>query len=113
VDEDLNTLSGGNQQKVLFGKWLLVAPRVLLLDEPTRGIDVGAKRQIYGIITDLASQGLGVLLVSSELEEVMGLSDRVYLIRAGRTIGTVDPRETTLDQVLFRLFGLSADTQIA
>lgn len=113
VDEDLNTLSGGNQQKVLFGKWLLVAPRVLLLDEPTRGIDVGAKRQIYGIITDLASQGLGVLLVSSELEEVMGLSDRVYLIRAGRTIGTVDPRETTLDQVLFRLFGLSADAQIA
>jgi ribose transport system ATP-binding protein len=113
VDEDINTLSGGNQQKVLFGKWLGVGPRLLLLDEPTRGIDVGAKRQIYAMIADLASKGLGVLLVSSELEEVMGLSDQVYLVRAGRTIGKLDPRETTLDQVLFRLFGLPTDAQVA
>ena len=113
VDEDITALSGGNQQKVLFGKWLGISPRLLLLDKPARGIDVGAKRQIYRMIADLAEQGLGVLLVSSELEEVMGLSDRVYLIRAGRTIGMVDPRETTVDQVLFHLFGLSADPQIA
>ena len=113
VDEDIDTLSGGNQQKVMFGKWLGIGPRLLLLDEPTRGIDVGAKRQIYAMIADLAAKGLGVLLVSSELEEVMGLSDQIYLIHAGRTIGKIDPRETTLDQILFRLFGLPTDAQVA
>jgi ABC-type sugar transport system ATPase subunit len=113
VDEDINTLSGGNQQKVMFGKWLGIGPKLLLLDEPTRGIDVGAKRQIYAMIADLAGKGLGVLLVSSELEEVMGLSDQIYLIHAGRTIGKLNPRETTLDQILFRLFGLPTDAQVA
>jgi ribose transport system ATP-binding protein len=113
VDEDINTLSGGNQQKVMFGKWLGIGPKLLLLDEPTRGIDVGAKRQIYAMIADLAAKGLGVLLVSSELEEVMGLSDQIYLIHAGRTIGKLNPRETTLDQILFRLFGLPTDAQVA
>ncbi len=112
-DEDIRTLSGGNQQKVLLGRWLGVAPRLLLLDEPTRGIDVGAKQQIYETIVQLAARGLGIVLVSSELEEVMGLSHRVYLIRGGRTLGLVDPQETTLDQVLFRLFGLATDTQTA
>lgn len=112
VDEDIATLSGGNQQKVLFGKWLGIAPRILLLDEPTRGIDVGAKRQIYEMIVALATRGLGVVLVSSELEEVMGLSHRVHLIRAGQTIGEVDPRVATLDEVLFRLFGLPSEASI-
>ena len=112
-DEDIMTLSGGNQQKVLLGRWLGVTPKLLLLDEPTRGIDVGAKQQIYETIVQLAERGLGIVLVSSELEEVMGLSDRVYLIRSGRTLGMVDPQEATLDQVLFRLFGLAAQTQTA
>jgi ribose transport system ATP-binding protein len=113
VDADVATLSGGNQQKVLFGRWLHASPRVLLLDEPTRGIDIGAKRRIYELIVDLASRGLGVLLVSSELEEVMSLSSRVYLIHGGRTIGTVDPAQTSLDEVIFRLFGLHEEARLA
>ena len=106
-DEDITKLSGGNQQKVLFGKWLGARPRLLLLDEPTKGIDVAAKTQIYDMIASLASQGMSIVLVSSELEEVMGLSHRVYLIRDGQTIGEVDPHDATLDDVLFRLFGLA------
>lgn len=113
VDGEVVTLSGGNQQKVLFGKWLTTSPNVLLLDEPTRGVDIGAKRRIYDLIVDLAREGLGVVLVSSELEEVMSLSTRVYLIHAGRTIGAVDPKETTLDQVVFTLFGLHEEAQSA
>ena len=113
VDADVATLSGGNQQKVLFGRWLDASPRVLLLDEPTRGIDIGAKRRIYDLIVDLAGRGLGVVLVSSELEEVMSLSTRVYLIHAGRTIGTVDPRTTSIDEVVFRLFGLHQEVRPA
>lgn len=112
-DADIATLSGGNQQKVLFGKWLATSPRVLLLDEPTRGVDIGAKRRIYDLVVDLAARGLGILLVSSELEEVMSLSHRVYLIHGGRTIGEVDPRETTLESVLFRLFGMSQEPKVA
>ena len=113
VDEAITRLSGGNQQKVLFGKWLGASPRILLLDEPTKGVDVGAKKQIYEIVARLASQGLGVVLVSSELEEVMGLSHRVVLIRGGRTIGTVDPASTTVDEVLYSLFGLNAQAKSA
>lgn len=107
VDGSVATLSGGNQQKVLFARWMSASPRVLLLDEPTRGVDVAAKRRIYRLITELGAQGLGVLLVSSELEEVMSLCHRVYLIHNGRTFDEVDPRETTLDHVVFRLFGLA------
>src|SRR5205085_10581071 len=79
-----STLSGGNQQKVVLAKWLLTNPKVLLLDEPTRGIDVGAKQEIYQQIHRLASQGLAIVLVSSELPEVLGLSDRVMVIHKGR-----------------------------
>jgi ribose transport system ATP-binding protein len=104
VDHPVATLSGGNQQKVLFGKWILGNPRVVLLDEPTRGVDVGAKQQIYQVITDLAAAGSAVILISSELEEVMGLSHRVYLIREGRIILEVEPSHVTIDEVLLTLF---------
>lgn len=106
VDGDVSFFSGGNQQKVLFAKWMLRRPDVILLDEPTRGVDVGAKQKIYEVIVGLAGAGAAVLLVSSELEEVMGLSHRVYLLHQGRLLGEVDPRATTVDDVLFRLFGL-------
>jgi ABC-type sugar transport system ATPase subunit len=99
------TLSGGNQQKVLFAKWMVADPRVILLDEPTRGVDVGAKQHIYRIITELAASGAAILLISSELEEVMGLSHRVYLIRDGRIIQVISPAQVTVDEVLHRLFG--------
>ena len=80
-------LSGGNQQKVVLGKWLAMEPKVLLLDEPTRGIDVGAKQEIFGLMEDLAGRGVAILFVSSELEEVMGMSDRALVMHEGRITG--------------------------
>lgn len=80
-------LSGGNQQKLLLARWLAIKPRVLLLDEPTRGVDIGAKSEIYRIISDLAAQGVAVLMVSSELQEIIGLSDRVLVMREGKLVG--------------------------
>jgi len=80
-------LSGGNQQKVVLGKWLALRPRVLLLDEPTRGIDVGAKQEIYRLMEELARQGIAILFVSSEMEEILGMSDRVLVMHEGRLAG--------------------------
>ncbi len=88
----VSALSGGNQQKTAIAKWLVKTPRVLLADEPTRGIDVGAKRAIYELIDELAAQGLGVLLISSELEEVLGLAHRVLVVRAGRIVAELAAR---------------------
>src|SRR5205823_14162219 len=93
VDAPVVTLSGGNQQKVLFAKWLVRPPRVLLADEPTRGVDVGAKRQIHELIVELADQGMAVLLISSELEEVIGLAHRVLVMRRGRIVAEYDSEE--------------------
>ena len=85
----VRTLSGGNQQKVVLGKWLATQPRVLLLDEPTRGIDVGSKSEIYGLMHDLAGQGVAILFASSEMEEILGLSDRVLVMHQGQITGEV------------------------
>ncbi|MEO3857991.1 sugar ABC transporter ATP-binding protein [Acrocarpospora sp. B8E8] len=106
VDGDISVYSGGNQQKVLFAKWLLGRPEFLILDEPTRGVDVGAKARIYQLIVDIATAGTGVLLISSELEEVVGLSHRVYLVRQGSLIGEVAAAETSVEVLLQRLFGV-------
>ncbi len=92
VEQPVQTLSGGNQQKVVVGRWLLTDPRVLLLDEPTRGVDVGAKAEIHRLIEQLAREGKTVLLISSELPEVMAMSDRVLVLREGRLAGQFDPR---------------------
>lgn len=94
------TLSGGNQQKVVLGKWLLTNPKVLFLDEPTRGIDVGAKQEIYAEINKLAEQGLAIVLVSSELPEVLGLSDRVMVLHEGRVTGEFVRNEATPEKVM-------------
>jgi len=96
VDEGVNKLSGGNQQKVVLAKWLFTEPDLLILDEPTRGIDVGAKFEIYGIIQRLADEGKGVILVSSELPELLGLSDRIYTIFEGAVTGVLE--KTDADQ---------------
>lgn len=90
----IRSLSGGNQQKVIFARWLLLEPTVLLLDEPTRGIDVGAKYEIYELITKLAASGRGVILVSSEMPELLGLCDRIMVLSGGRLAGTVDNTAT-------------------
>jgi D-xylose transport system ATP-binding protein len=94
------TLSGGNQQKVVLGKWLLTDPKVLFLDEPTRGIDVGAKQEIYAEINKLAQEGLAIVLVSSELPEVLGLSDRVIVLRDGKISGEFTRSEASPERVM-------------
>ena len=96
----VRTLSGGNQQKVVIGKWLAANPAVLLLDEPTRGIDVGAKVEIYELVNALTADGRGVLLVSSELPEVLGMCDRVLVMARGRIVGELDHTEATQDAVM-------------
>jgi ribose transport system ATP-binding protein len=101
-------LSGGNQQKVVLAKWLALKPRVLILDEPTRGIDVAAKAEIYREIVALADGGIAVLVVSSELEEVIGLCDRVVVMREGGIIGVV-PRERLTQERVAELMTGRAD----
>jgi rhamnose transport system ATP-binding protein len=101
----VSSLSGGNQQKALFGKWLFRPPRLLIADEPTRGVDVGAKRAIYELIVGLAERGMAVLLISSELEEVLGLSHRVLVLRAGEIVTEFeDAREASMDAVVRAAF---------
>lgn len=93
-------LSGGNQQKVVLSKWLFANPDVLILDEPTRGIDVGAKYEIYGFINELAAQGKGIVLISSELPEILGLSDRIYTLAEGRITGEVMRADATQERLM-------------
>jgi simple sugar transport system ATP-binding protein/ribose transport system ATP-binding protein len=100
----VSSLSGGNQQKVLFARMLLCAPKVLVADEPTRGVDVGAKRAIYDLLVALAADGMGVLLISSELEEVLGLAHRVLVMRTGRIVGELSGEQMTESAVLAAAF---------
>ncbi|WP_295580215.1 sugar ABC transporter ATP-binding protein [uncultured Oscillibacter sp.] len=96
----IRSLSGGNQQKVIIGRWLLTKPEVLLLDEPTRGIDVGAKYEIYQLIIDLAKEGKGVVMVSSEMPELLGVCDRILVMSGGRLAGEVDAKTTSQEEIL-------------
>jgi ABC-type sugar transport system ATPase subunit len=108
----VSTLSGGNQQKVMFAKWLLRKPRVLIVDEPTRGVDVGAKFAIYELIAQLASEGLGVIVISSELPEVLGLAHRVCVMRGGRIVAELTAEEATEDAVMHAAFGANANVEV-
>ncbi len=105
VRQQALALSGGNQQKVVLGKWLATQPKVLILDEPTRGVDVGAKAEIHRIIDELAHRGLAIILISSDLPEILGMSDRVAVLREGRLAGIVDRGEATAERVLRLAFG--------
>ena len=96
----IRSLSGGNQQKVILGRWLLTEPEVLLLDEPTRGIDVGAKYEIYQLIIDLANKGKCVIVVSSEMPELLGICDRILVMSGGRLAGEVNASETTQEEIM-------------
>ncbi len=96
----IRALSGGNQQKVIIGRWLLTDPEVLLLDEPTRGIDVGAKYEIYQLILDLANKGKTIVMVSSEMPELLGVCDRIVVMSGGRVAGEVDARNTTQEEIM-------------
>lgn len=99
-DTQIRSLSGGNQQKVILGRWLLTEPEVLLLDEPTRGIDVGAKYEIYQLILDLANKGKVVMVVSSEMPELLGICDRILVMSGGRLAGEVDVKETSQEEIM-------------
>ena len=99
VEQRVGNLSGGNQQKVILAKWLQIPLKLLILDEPTRGIDVGAKREIYQIMNELAARGVAILMISSELPEVLGMADRIVVIRDGRVAGALDRAEATQEKV--------------
>jgi rhamnose transport system ATP-binding protein len=105
----VSTLSGGNQQKVALSRWLLTKPRVLILDEPTQGIDVGAKSEIHALMTDLAAEGVAVLMISSELPEILGMSDRVAVMYGGTVVRILDRAEATQEKVLALALGHSPD----
>jgi putative multiple sugar transport system ATP-binding protein len=100
IDQKVLNLSGGNQQKVSVAKWLFVRPKVLVLDEPTRGIDVGAKYEIYTIMNKLVEEGMSIVMISSELSEVLGMSDRVYVVSAGRVAGELPIAEATQERIM-------------
>lgn len=100
VEQNVGNLSGGNQQKVLLAKWMFTDPDILILDEPTRGIDVGAKYEIYCIINDLAKAGKSVVMISSELPEILGMSDRIYIMNEGKFVGELDAEEASQERIM-------------
>jgi len=100
IQQRVSNLSGGNQQKVSLAKWLFVQPNILILDEPTRGIDVGAKFEIYTLMNRLVEQGMSIIMISSELPEVLGMSDRVYVVSAGEITGELPIAEATQEKIM-------------
>ena len=104
---ECSSLSGGNQQKVVIAKWLLSNPEILIMDDPTRGIDVGAKYEIYKLMNQLAEQGVAIIMISSELEEVLGMSDRVMVMYRGRSTGTIDTADATQEKVMAMATGIA------
>jgi len=105
----VDSLSGGNQQKVVIAKWLLSTPKLLIMDDPTRGIDVGAKFEIYKLMNELAANGVAIIMISSELEEVLGVSDRVMVMHHGRSTQTLDIRDATQERIMQLATGIAAE----
>jgi ribose transport system ATP-binding protein len=100
LEQRLLNLSGGNQQKVVLAKWLASNPKVLILDEPTRGIDVGAKAEVYAIMNDLVQQGIGIIMISSEMPEILAMSDRILVMYEGRIMGELTRAEATQERIM-------------
>lgn len=98
LDLEVGALSGGNQQKVVIAKWIGIGPQVLIMDEPTRGVDVGAKREIYELMNELTERGVAIIMVSSELPEVLGMSDRIIVIHEGKVTGELSKAEATQEK---------------
>ena len=96
----INSLSGGNQQKVVLAKWLGTEPKLLILNEPTRGIDVGSKAEIYKLMNELCEKGIGIIMISSDLPEVMGMSDRIVIISEGKVTGIINKEEFSQDLIM-------------
>jgi ABC-type sugar transport system ATPase subunit len=106
MDQRIMNLSGGNQQKVILARWLAIHPEVLIVDEPTRGIDVGAKAEIYALLHRLAAEGMAIILISSELPEVLGVSDRIVVMFEGHITGILESREATQERIMALAAGL-------
>jgi ABC-type sugar transport system ATPase subunit len=102
LEQKVMNLSGGNQQKVVISKWLATEPEILIVDEPTRGIDVGSKKEIHALLSNLAQQGIGIIMVSSELPEIIGMSDRVVVMHEGRISGIIDKQEDMTQENIMR-----------
>ena len=100
MDTKIANLSGGNQQKVILAKWLLCDPDILITDEPTRGIDVGAKREIYELMNTFAAKGKGIIMISSELPELIGICDRIYVVSEGRIAGMLSRSEFSQESIM-------------
>ncbi|MEA4940264.1 MAG: multiple monosaccharide ABC transporter ATP-binding protein [Christensenella sp.] len=107
VEQDVGNLSGGNQQKVLLAKWMFAEPEIMILDEPTRGIDVGAKYEIYCIINDLVAAGKSVIMISSEMPEVLGMCDRIYVMSQGKLVGEMDARDATQERIMSSILSVN------
>lgn len=100
LDQRIGNLSGGNQQKVMIGRWLAVNPSILILDEPTRGVDVGAKAEIYAIMNELVKEGISIIMISSELPEIINMSDRVYVMANGRVKACLPHAEVSQESIM-------------
>jgi putative multiple sugar transport system ATP-binding protein len=100
VEQDVGNLSGGNQQKVLVGKWIFAEPDVLMMDEPTRGVDVGAKYDIYCLMNQMVADGKSVVMISSEMPELLGMCDRIYVMNEGRLLAELNAKETTQEEIM-------------
>jgi rhamnose transport system ATP-binding protein len=110
LSQDVGTLSGGNQQKVVIAKWLATAPKVIILDEPTKGIDIGSKAAVHGFMAELVAEGLSVIMVSSELPEILGMSDRVVVMREGRIAGVFEAAGLTAETLVRTAAGIAEET---
>ena len=113
MEQKVINLSGGNQQKVVLAKWLALNPKVLIVDEPTRGIDIGAKAEVHSLLSQLAAQGVAILMISSELPEILGMSDRIYVMREGKISGVVDRADATEERVMELATGVVAGAHAA
>ena len=113
LSSSVGNLSGGNQQKVMLAKWLNAAPRILIVDEPTRGIDIGAKAEVHAILRDLASRGVAILIISSDLPEVLSLADRVLVMREGRLVGEFSGAAVTEEDVMHLALGAGPNRDAA
>ena len=105
IEQKVKNLSGGNQQKVVIAKWLMANPKVLVLDEPTRGIDVGAKYEIYNIMNELVAKGVSIIMISSELPEILGMSDRILVMNEGRFTAELDYKDADQEKIMYYATG--------
>ena len=108
LSQDVGTLSGGNQQKVVIAKWLATTPKVIILDEPTKGIDIGSKAAVHGFMAELVAEGLSVIMVSSELPEILGMSDRVVVMREGRIAAVYENQNLDAETLVQTASGIAA-----